>query len=159
MCVAVLLLCPAAVAAAALPRAGTLVPGRSLGGVRLGQTGAQVRAELGSSYGVCRGCTRTTWYFTYQAFDRHGLAVELTKGRVSAVYTLWQPPGWHAPKGLELGAVEAQITVLAGILVPTPCSGYKALVRDSGTVSTAYYVVDGRLWGFGLLRAGESPCR
>jgi len=158
MCAAVLLLCPAA-AAAALPRAGTLVPGQSLGGVRLGQTAVQVRAELGSSYGVCRGCARTTWYFTYRAFDRHGLAVELTKGRVSAVYTLWQPSGWRAPHGLQLGAVEAQITVLAGILVPTPCSGYKALVRDGRTVRTVYYVVDGKLWGFGLLRAGESPCR
>ena len=37
----------------------------------------------------------TTWYFNYRPFDQHGLAVELTDGRVSAVYTLWQPAGWR----------------------------------------------------------------
>ena len=57
-------------AAAALPRHGTLVPGRSLGGIRLGEPAAQVRAALGSKFGVCRGCATTTWYFTYRTFDR-----------------------------------------------------------------------------------------
>src|ERR1700693_6089403 len=81
-------------AAAALPRTGVFVPGRSLGGIRLGESAAAVRAALGRSYGVCSACATTTWYFTYKRFDQHGLAVELTGGRVSAVYTLWQPTGW-----------------------------------------------------------------
>jgi len=158
-CAATLLLCAAATAAAALPTRGELVPGRSLGGVRLDETPAQVRAALGSSYGVCRGCARPTWYFTYRAFDQRGLAVELTAGRVSAVYTLWQPAGWYAPGGLRLGAPQGQVVALAGTLLPIACPGYQALVRDSTTARTVYYVLDGKLWGFGLLRPGESPCR
>ena len=142
-----------------LPKSGALDPGRSLGGVRLGETAAATRAALGTFYGVCDGCARTTWYFTYRAFDQHGLAVELTAGRVSAVYTLWQPAGWHAPRGLQLGAAQGQITALAGTLLPIACSGYEALVRDSSTARTVYYVVDAKLWGFGLLRPSENPCR
>ena len=58
----------AASAAAGLPKAGTLVPGRSLGGVRLGESLHAVRASLGTFYGACRGCPRQTWYFTYEPF-------------------------------------------------------------------------------------------
>jgi hypothetical protein len=158
-CVATACLCFAGTAAAALPAAGRLVPGTSLAGVRLGETEAQVQARLGRSYGVCRGCARTTWYFTYRPFERRGLAVELTARRVSALYTLWQPRDWSSPDGLKLGAAEGQVTTLAGPLVPVTCTGYSALVRDAGSARTAYYVVDGRLWGFGLLRARQSPCR
>jgi hypothetical protein len=159
VCAALLALGLAAPAAAALPRAGTLVPGRALGGVRLGEPAAQVRASLGSFYGVCTGCATTTWYFTYRAFDDRGLGVELTRGRVSAVYTLWQPPGWSAPRGLQLGAPQGQVTKLAGALIPVTCNGYTALYRDSGSARTVYIVVNGSLWGFGLFRAPGSPCR
>ena len=157
--VVAVLLSAAAPAAAAPPTAGTLVPGRSLGGVRLGETAAQVRAALGKRYGLCRGCKTTTWYFTYRPFTREGLAVELTRNRVSAVYTVWQPPGWSAPKGLTIGAVEAQVTTLAGPLVVLTCSGYAALTKDTAAAQTVYYILDGKLWGFGLLRAHTNPCR
>jgi hypothetical protein len=156
---AVLLVCTCGTAAASLPERGALVPGRSLGGVRLGDTAPQVRAQLGRGYGVCRGCATTTWYFTYKPFTRSGLAVELTRGKVSAVWTLWQPAGWHAAKGLHLGAVQEQVDALAGPLIPLVCSGYDALTRDDGGARTAYYVVDGKLWGFGLLRRNANPCR
>src|SRR6478736_6832663 len=113
-----LLLVAAAPATAALPQRGTLVPGRTLGGVHLGETATDLRAALGSSYGVCRGCATTTWYFTYRPFDRHGLAVELVGGRVSGLYTIWKPNGWRTPAGLRLGASEADLQQLAGPLVP-----------------------------------------
>ena len=154
-----LLLVAAAPASAALPKAGMLVPGRSLGGIHLGETATQVRAALGSSYGVCRGCSTTTWYFTYRPFDRHGLAVELARGRVSGVYTVWKPSGWSTTSGLGLGAAEAALQTLAGPLVPIVCSDYDARIRDDVGARTVYYVLRGRLWGFGLLRAHEDPCR
>jgi len=72
----------AATAAAGLPKAGVLVPGQSLGGIRLGESPRAVRAELGTFYGTCRGCSRRTWYFTYSPFDKQGLAVEFTGGQV-----------------------------------------------------------------------------
>lgn len=150
----------AAVAAvfASLPHAGVLVPGRSLAGVHVGEPAAQVRAALGG-HGVCVGCPTTTWYFTYGKFTQSGLAVELRDDRVSAVYTIWQPPGWRGPGGLRLGAAEGRVTKVAGPLVPIACTGYSALVRDAHGLRTAYYVLDGKLWGFGLMRAQAAPCR
>lgn len=156
---AVAALVVAAPAAAGLPRAGALVPGRSLGGVHLGETAHAVRASLGTFYGTCRGCPGRTWYFTYRKFDRHGLAVEFERGRVSAVYTLWQPSGWHAPHGLRLGAKPLAVHERAGPLRTIVCAGYDALVRDAGPTRTVYYVFGGHLWGFGLFSAGASPCR
>ena len=100
-------------AAAALPRSGVFLPGRSLGGVYLGESASAVRAALGA-HGVCIGCATPTWYFNYKPFDQRGLAVELTGRRVTAVYTLWQPTGWHAAKGLRLGVVDAQLTTSVG---------------------------------------------
>lgn len=131
------------------------MPGRSLGGVRLGEPAAQVRRRLGSDFGLCRGCATTTWYFTYRRFDDKGLAVELTRGRVSAVYTLWQPSGWRARDGLRFGAPEGQVTKAVGAVVPVACNGYTQLV--AGT--TVYTIVDGKLWGFGLMPNRASPCR
>jgi hypothetical protein len=155
-----LVLAVAAPASAALPRHGTLLPGRSLGGIHLGEKAADVEAALGRRYGLCRGCATTTWYFTYRPFTREGLAVELVGRRVSAVYTIWSPDGWSAPKDLRFGAVEAQVTTLAGPLVVLACAGYDALTRDSpNDVRTVYYVLDGKLWGFGLLPVNANPCR
>ncbi len=159
VCAAVAALAAAAPAAGALPAQGELVPGASLGGVRLGESAGQLTASLGSLHGVCRGCARTTWYFTYGPFDRHGIGVELTRARVSAVYTLWQPSGWRGPSGLRLGAHDAEVTSSAGPLVPVACGGYRALVADSSSGRTAYYIVGGRLWAFGVFRRGADPCR
>ena len=129
--------------------------GTSLAGVRLGDTPARVRAHLGSDYGVCRGCATTTWYFTYRRFDDKGIAVEFSHRRVSATYTLWQPSGWRGPRGLRLGALEGEVTATVPGVVPVACSGYTALMQGR----SAYLVVGGRLWGFGLFRKGGSPCR
>ena len=146
----------AATVLAALPHNGVLVPGRSLGGVRLGEPAAQV-AAIGP-HGVCSGCAAATWYFTYRKFTRAGLAVELTNAKVSAVYTIWQPQGWHTPGGLQLDAAEAEVTQLAQV-TPVECPGYSALVHDARGVRTAYYIVNDKLWGFGLMPAGANPCR
>lgn len=157
--VATVVLVLAAPAAAGLPRGGALVPGQSLGGVRLGESSSAVRGALGSFYGVCRGCSRRTWFFTYGQFDKHGLAVEFEGGHVSGVYTLWRPAGWYAPRGLRLGATPLEIHQRVGTLRTVTCSGYTALVRDSAQGRTVYYVYNGRLWGFGLFRRGAAPCR
>jgi hypothetical protein len=140
---------------ATLPSPGLFVPGVALGGVGLGDTQAEVRRHVGTDYGVCRGCAATTWYFTYRRFDDHGLAVEFSHRRVSAAYTLWQPPGWRGPGGLRLGAPEGAVTASVPGVVPIACSGYTALMQGR----SAYLIVRGRLWGFGLFRQGSSPCR
>jgi hypothetical protein len=154
--IAVLALVPAAFGA--LPAAGKLVPGRSLAGIRIGETQRQVAKALGP-HGVCSGCASPTWYFNLRAFDQHGLGVEFTRGRVSAVYTIWQPDGWTGPKGLALGAPQAQVDATAGALFQVTCTGYDAWVHDRKAVRTVYYILNGNLWGFGLMRANANPCR
>jgi len=156
---AVTALALAGAAAAGLPKAGALVPGRSLGGIRLGESPRAVRASLGRSYGTCRGCPRSTWYFTYRPFSQPGLAVEFDRGRVSAVYTLWSPQGWHGPGGLRFGATPLAVHDRVGTLRTVGCNGYTALVRDTFQARTAYLLYAGRLWGFGLFRRGADPCR
>jgi hypothetical protein len=156
VCAAALVLASSAIAA--LPRNGVFEPGRSLGGIRLGETKGAVRATLGQ-HGVCIGCATSTWYFNYKAFNQRGLAVEFTRGLVSAVYTLWQPPGWRAGKGLRLGALDAQLTTSTGPLVGVVCPGYDARVADGSKARSVYYVVQGKLWGFGLMRVHANPCR
>jgi hypothetical protein len=149
----------AAPAAAGLPKAGKLVAGRSLGGIRLGESPRAVRAALGSFYGACRDCPRRTWYFTYHPFAKRGLAVEFTRGRVSGLYTLWRPKGWHARHRLGFGSSPLAVHALIGSTRTVVCRGYDALAQDSARARTVYYIFGGRLWGFGLFRRGADPCR
>jgi hypothetical protein len=142
-------------AAAVLPHQGVLVPGQALGGVRLGDTAAQVRTHLGSGYGVCRGCPRTTWYFTYKQFEQPGLGVEFRGSRVDAVFTIWSPPGWRTAGGLALGAPAKSVPPLETV----KCTGYTAYVARAPDAVTAYYVANRKLWGFGLLSPRAAICR
>ncbi len=149
----------ALVAALALPAAGVLVPGKSLGGVRLGATEAQVRAAWGPRVGVCRGCPERTLYFTYKRFAPQGAGATFRKGRAVALFTLWWPPGWRTKDGVHLGASVGEVADRYGILPRTDCDGYYALTLPRRRSVTAFYFVGTRLWAFGLLRPGVSICR
>jgi hypothetical protein len=148
----------AAPASGALPREGVLVPGVSLGGIRLGAPMKQVVARWGRSFGICRGCRATTWYFTFARFQPQGAGVSFRNGRADAVFTLWQPPGWHTSLGLVLGDDVAQVTAIYGPLDRRECDGYYRLIMHTRAGVTEFYVVDDRLWGFGVSRAPQ-PCR
>jgi len=156
---ACLLALAAPAAAAAPPSTGLLVPGRSLGGLALGATEAQVEAAWGRAYGRCRSCARETWYFNYFAFQPRGAGVEFRRGRVAAIFTLYEPTGWRTRVGLELGDPVARVTSTYGSLTRTECGGYYALVLPRRGAVTAFYVLDGRLWAFGLSRPALPICR
>ena len=146
-------------AAAAPPGAGVLVPGRSLGGIQLGTTKAEVERRWGRAYGVCSNCPRETWYFNYYAFQPRGAGVEWRGGRVAAVFTIYQPLGWRTPKGLELGDSSERLTGLYGPLRVVTCDGYSAHVLEGRNATTVFYVLGDRLWAFGLSRPGLALCR
>jgi hypothetical protein len=146
-------------ATAAPPRAGTFEPGESLGGLRLGLTPAQVRTAWGSTYGRCRDCRMPTWYFNYAPFSPQGAGVEFRRGRVDAIFTLWSPIGWRTSRGLRIGDEEARVTALYGALNRAECGSYRLLLLPRRRVVSAFYIVDGRVWGFSLLRAPSRPCR
>jgi hypothetical protein len=148
-----------AVAAATLPREGVFVPGTSLGGLRLGMTPAQVRAAWGTSYGRCRNCSTPTWYYTYEAFSPEGAGVEFRRGRVDAIFTLWSPPGWGTRRGLRIGDDEPRVTAIYGGMSREECGSYRLLLQPRGRAVSAFAIVNGRVWGFGLFRAPSRPCR
>src|SRR5438045_9143883 len=81
----------ATAAAAKPPPAGVLVPGQSLGGLRLGMTPRQVTAAWGTTHGRCRRCMNTTWYFNYAPFTPQGTGTEFSAGRAATICTLWPP--------------------------------------------------------------------
>jgi len=149
----------AAPVAAAPPGAGVLVPGRSLGRIELGATKAEVERRWGRAYGVCRNCTEETWYFNFFAFQPRGAGVELREGRVAAVFTLYQPLGWRTTRGLTLGDSVARVTAVYGALVRRECGGYSVLVLPGRGATTGFYVLDDRLWAFGLSRPDVPLCR
>jgi hypothetical protein len=145
--------------AATLPHAGVFAVGNSLGTVQLGETEPAVRAKLGSFFGLCNGCAERTLYFTYRPYAPEGLAVTFRSNRAVAIYTLWRPPAWHTRDGLLLGAPVRQVTQRYRSLPSTNCGSYEALTLLRGGNVSAFYVVDKRVWGFGLVGAGVSVCR
>ena len=146
-------------AAAAPPGAGVLIPGRSLGGVKLGATKAALERSWGRAYGVCKGCRHETWYFNYYAFQPRGAGVELRDGKVAAIFTLYEPAGWQTNRGLQLGDPETRVTSFYGALIRRQCGGYSVLVLPGRDATTGFYVLDDRLWAFGLSRPGLPLCR
>jgi hypothetical protein len=150
----------AAPAAAAPPRKGIFAPGKSLGNLRLGATPAQVKAAWGSRYGRCRGCPRTTWYFTYRRYKPQGAGVQFRRGRVEAIFTLWAPPGWRTTRGLYIGDNVTHLMSLYGTLARADCPGnYYALTMPSRGGVSVFYVVNEKIFGFALLSFQAAVCR
>lgn len=145
-------------ALAAPPKTGILDPGRSLGGLGLGASRADVTAAWGRRYGVCRGCRKPTWYFNYRPFQPEGAGVAFRRGRVVALFTTWAPAGWRTRRGLRIGEPAARVAALHGPLVRVNCGTYYAVTARTATALTAIYIQDERVWGFGLLRRALSPC-
>jgi hypothetical protein len=91
--------------------AGRIVPGTSIGGVRLGMTEAQVRDVLGKPLGVEHergrfGASRVVLHFGYAAYD-----VELEARGAAAARVVEVATGLRSerlPNGLAVGASEFQ---------------------------------------------------
>jgi hypothetical protein len=145
-------------AAAAPPAGGTFTPGVSLAGVELGLTHSDVLQTWGKRHGVCRECEEPTWYVNEKPFQPQGMGVVFEAGRVVHAFTVWQPEGWTTPEGLELGAPAGDIGATYGELAEIDCGAYLALVDNGSGATSAFYVYEDEVWGFGLLERGRSPC-
>jgi hypothetical protein len=145
--------------AAALPSRGVLAPGQSLGGLRLGETPAQVRTRWGSRFTRCAVCAATTWLYTYPAGGPRGAAVSFRGGRVAAVFTLGVPRGWRTTKGVVLGDPAEKVQAVYGRLAWSRCVGYGALsLRSAGAVSSIYTYGES-VYGFALTRPSDPVCQ
>ena len=145
-------------AAAEPPTGGSFRPGESLAGLRLGLAPDEVLATWGERHGVCEACPERTWYFNERPFQPQGTGVVFAEGRVVHAFTVWQPKGWSTPEGLELGAPAGEIGETYGELAEEDCGDYLALVQEGPTASSAFYVYEDDVWGFGLFEPGRSPC-
>jgi hypothetical protein len=134
------------------------VPGKTLDGVGLGMTKAEVLRAWGKRHGVCRDCRRTTWYFNYRPFEPQGTGVVFEHGRVAQVFTLWQPDRWETSGGIALGAEPQTVRESFPAIEELSCDGYAALVVPGTLGQSVFYVYRGELWGFGLTVPAGSPC-
>jgi hypothetical protein len=148
----------AAAARTGLPQHGTLVPGRTLAGVGLGDSAASVALRLGRS-SPCGVCERPTRLFLNDKLV--GLAVTYGEsGRVVAVFTLGAPQGWRTASGPALGQPLQVILELYGEAVRgTQCVGYIAWSMRSRNVVTSFYSDGDAVYGFALTLPGEDVCQ
>jgi hypothetical protein len=145
---------------AAVPARGTLVVGSSLGGVRLGDTPAVVRARWGGGYTLCAVCPATTWLYMIRGSKRlAGAAVTFRAGRAVAVFTLGAPVGWRSSRGLAVGDPAVKIPTLHGQLAYSRCLGYGALSTRRAGVVTSFYTFGDAVYGFALTRPADPVCQ
>ena len=142
--------------ATALPPRGILHPGKSLAGVKLGDTMARVKQLWGSDYKVCQGkqCPYPTWYYIYPKGEPLGASVRFRNGRVVTIFTLGSPIGWRTAEGLIIGEQVDRITQLYGNV----CIGYGAMTMRTNAAVTSIYTTGQAVYGFALSRPNEPVC-
>jgi hypothetical protein len=144
---------------AALPRQGILVPGRSLAGVRLGDSAASVRTLWGRNFAVCRGCGAMTWLYLYSTDDPLGAGVKFRHGRVTAVFTLGGPRGWRTARGLRVGQLLDPFNDPGNASKWIACQGYGAKSVQTGDSITSILTIGQSIYGFALTRPSEPVCQ
>jgi hypothetical protein len=153
-------------AAVTLPLRGVLVPGKTLAGVGLGDSVANVRRVWGGSYRICKSCNerssgRETWFYTYLR-DAQSLGAAVTfnkRGKVVAVFTLGSPAGWRTQEGLLLGEQIDRVVDLYGHLKWRVCIGYGALSMNKPGIVTSIYTNGEAVYGFALTAPNEPVCQ
>jgi hypothetical protein len=146
-------------AASALPRQGVLVHGESLAGVQLGDTEDDVRARWGHNFTVCANCSVTTWFYIYPTGDPFGAAVKFRDGRVTAVFTLGAPTGWHDDEGVRVGQLLEPQEPGEGDETWRGCMGYGAKSTREGEAVSSVLTQGLAVYGFALTRPSEPVCQ
>ena len=157
---AALSLAVASPTASNLPKQGILAPGKSLAGVSLGATKAEVRKRWGGNFRICTVCALPTWLYTYRGSAPVGAAVSFRNGRAAAVFTLGAPLGWRTTEGLVVGGLIDDVDALYGQgLAWRRCIGYGAVSMRKGAVVTSIYTAGDVVYGFALTRPSEPVCQ
>ncbi len=147
---------------ATFPQIGVFVPGKSLAGVQIGMTPAQVRKLWGANFRVCKLalCSgTTTWYYIYSKGEPVGAAVVFKGGKVVTVFTLGSPSGWHTQEGLAVGEEIDRVTDLYGKTGWKVCIGYGAMTIHGDKVVSSVYTTGEAVYGFALGLPTEPVCQ
>jgi hypothetical protein len=142
------------------PTRGKVVPGKTIGGISLGMTEAQVKAHWGANYkiGPNVGAGFTTWLYVYKGAEPLGAAVKFQANKVVAVFTLGSPAGWGLT-GAMMGDPISNVYNLFGSTGQANCIGYDALTVRIGTSTTAFYSAAGVIYGYALTAPSQSACQ
>jgi hypothetical protein len=151
---------PAEQRTAALPAKAVLVAGKSLAGVRLGDTKPSVRERLGAPTRICQACgPRPLWLYLYEE-EPLGVAVKFgSNGRVSAVFTLGAPAGWRTSAGARIGDDFGRAQQIHPWTRWQSCAGYGAISTRTGDAVTSIYAFGEMVYGFALTAHSEPVCQ
>jgi len=138
------------------PVNGVLVPGESLGGIRLGDSGGKVMQLWGRDYTMISG-QPMTWIYMSPTGDPYGAAVSFREGKVTAIYTLGGITGWRRSDGLRVGQLFSTFNDPQGRA--TACDGYGALSSHGPDAVTSILMQGQSVYGFALTRPTEPICR
>jgi hypothetical protein len=145
------------VQAGIFPVNGILVRGKSLGGVRLGESASAVRARWGSDYTVLSDLP-TTWLYMSPTGEPFGAAVSFRHRVVTAVFTIGGID-WRTSSGLRVGQLVSRFNDPGPATTQTACIGYGAVSTRSGSAVTSILMQGQSIYGFALTRPYESICR
>jgi len=137
------------------PVDGVLIPGESLGGIRLGDSGGKVLARWGRDFTMLPG-RPMTWLYMSPTGDPYGAGVSFSDGKVIAIFTLGQIKGWHRNDGLRTGQLFEKFNDQSG--TATACVGYGALSTRKGNVVTSILTNGQSIYGFALTRPRVPVC-
>jgi hypothetical protein len=138
-----------------LPIQGVLVPGESLGGIRLGDTGGKVLALWGRDFSMLPG-QPMTWLYMSPTGDPYGAGVSFRDGKVTAIFTLGGIRGWRRSDGLRVGQIFSKFNDPNGRT--TACVGYGAISSHAPDAVTSVLTQGQSVYGFALTRPSEPIC-
>ena len=161
-------------AAGVVPQHGIFVVNKTLAGVGLGYTQAQVKQHWGSRYTLCTAiplCSpkEPVWLFLPPIGEPLGVGVRFRNGKTVAVFTLGTPGvnplsagglgGWKTAQGLSMfDPVTAIYSLYPAAAISTQCLSYAALSMRAGGVTSSFYVSSGTVYGFALTAQNEPIC-
>jgi hypothetical protein len=137
------------------PVTGVLVPGQSLGGIRLGDSGGKVLTLWGRDFTMLPG-QPMTWLYMSPTGDPYGAGVSFREGKVTAIFTLGGITGWHRSDGLRVGQLFSKFNDLNGRT--TACVGYGAISSHAPDAVTSILMQGQSVYGFALTRPSEPVC-
>ena len=157
-----------------IPQRGIFIVGKTLAGVGLGYTQAQVKTHWGAGYTLCTVkplCTASqpVWLFEYHIGEPLGVAVRFRNGKTVSVFTLGavgvQPlsagggGGWKTAEGLHITDPVSNIySLYSNATIDTQCVYYGAIsIKQPGVISS-FYTASGTVYGFALTAPGEPIC-